>query len=90
MNCTGFTLNFKFEASSGSYDGVWVFWVHDADGKWIDFPNLNLEDGITSSFDLTFDHPVDIEEIVMQPVTTYNTKAFEFYTYYDVSNLIFE
>ena len=90
MNCMGFTLDFKYEAATGSHTGAWVFWVHDANGKWIDFPNLYLEDGITSSYDLTFDHPVNVDEIVMQPVSTYNTKTFEYYTYYEVSNLIFE
>ncbi len=89
-NCVGFTLDFKYEAATGSHTGAWVFWVHDQNGTWIDFPNLYLEDGVTSSYDLTFDHPVNVDEVVMQPVSTYNTKKFEFYTYYDISNLLFK
>ena len=89
-SCTGLTLDLKYEAATGSYDGEWVFWVHDANGEWISFPHLQLEDNIIASYEFTFDHPVTINEVVMQPVFDYSTKLFEYYTYYWLSNIIYE
>ena len=88
--CTGLTLDLKYEAVTGTYDGEWVFWVHDANGEWISFPHLQLENNIVSTYELTFDHPMTINEVVMQPVFDYSTKAFEYYTYYWLSNIVFE
>ena len=89
QNCEGFTIYLKYEAVEGSHSNAWVFWVHDSDGKWISFPDLALEDNVTSSFDLTFDHPIDVVEIVMQPVNDYKTEEFTYYTYYGIGNVIF-
>jgi len=89
-SCTGLTLDLKYEAATGSYDGEWVFWVHDANGEWISFPHLQLEDNIIASYEFTFDHPVTINEVVMQPVFDYSTKLFEYYTYYWLSNIIYD
>lgn len=88
-NCVGFTLDFQYEAIEGSHSSAWVFWVHDVNGEWISFTNLYPQNKETISYDLTFDHVVDIDEIVMQPINDYKTKKFTYYTYYDVRNLIY-
>lgn len=87
-NCLGLTLDFQYETSEGSHSGAWVFWVHQTNGKWISFPDLHPEDKETITYDFTFDGPVDIDEIVMQPINEY--KQFTFYTYYNIRNLIFD
>ena len=89
QNCVGFTIYLQYEAVEGSHNNTWVFWVHDSDGKWISFTDLALEDKVTSYFDLTFDHPIDVVEFVMQPVNDYKTKPFSYYTYYGVANVIY-
>jgi len=70
-NCMGFTLGFMFEKTGGSHKGDWVLWVLDTDGIWYSFPNLAAEDGVAESYDITFDHPVNVAELVVQPVNEY-------------------
>jgi len=64
-----------------------VLWVLDTDGKWYSFPNLVAEDNVETSYDIKFDHPVNVAELVMQPVNDYSN--FSWRVGYSVSNVIF-
>ncbi|MDD4312422.1 MAG: serine/threonine-protein kinase [Eubacteriales bacterium] len=71
LNCKGFTLGYIYNKVSGKHKGDWVLWVRDTDGGWHSIPNLKAEDGVATSFDVTFDTPIDIAEMVVQPVNEY-------------------
>ena len=87
MNCKGFTLDFIYEKVSGTHEGDWVVWVRDTAGAWYSFPNLKAKDGVEISMDIVFDSPVDVAEMVVQPVKEY--KSFTWNDDYRVSNIIF-
>ena len=86
-NCTGFTLGFIYEKTGGTHKGDWVLWVLDTDGKWYSFPNLVAEDNVETSYDIKFDYPVNVAELVMQPVNEY--AEFSWRVGYLVGNVIF-
>lgn len=87
MNCKGFTLGYMYKKISGSHKGDWVLWVRDTDGAWHSFPNLKAEDGVATSFDIVFDTPINIAEMVVQPVNEY--MEFTWNDGYLVENVIF-
>ena len=87
MNCKGFTLGYMYKKISGSHKGDWVLWVRDTDGAWHSFPNLKAEDGVATSFDIVFDTPINIAEMVVQPVNEYT--EFTWNDGYLVENVIF-
>jgi serine/threonine protein kinase len=86
-NCVGLTVSFRYRTAEGAHSGGWTLWVHDTSGEWISFTDLHPEDGVVSTYEVTFANPVNVMEIVMQPDMEY--KEFSFYTDYAVSNVIF-
>ncbi|HML68721.1 MAG TPA: protein kinase [Clostridia bacterium] len=86
-NCAGFTLLFQYESSEGKHVGEWIFWVHDISGEWIEFPGVIPEDGVAETYTVTFEKPINVYEIVMQPVQ--ENQDFSYYTTYGVCNVIY-
>ncbi|MPM78211.1 hypothetical protein SDC9_125222 [bioreactor metagenome] len=87
-NCIGFTLHYRYTLDSGTIKGSWIVWVHEDNGKWIDACVIDLESGVEKAIEVTLDHPVNITEVVIQPVTQY--QDFSCTEAYGVSNLIFQ
>lgn len=72
-NCSGFTLAFKSDLTSGDIIGdQWSVWVRENGTDWVYIQDISLQNDEECTSKIVFDREISFSEVAVQPPKQYN------------------
>jgi hypothetical protein len=68
VQCKGFSVYYKYELTDGKLDAnAWSVWVREDGTTWVRIKDVQVENEVGDTYDITFDYPMTFNEIWIMP-----------------------